>query len=212
MHVIPVINVSTFEEALSRAKLASSFSKWVHIDVSDGKYTKHLSWGSPEEFKKLLSSDNALKNMVFEIHLMIQNPEAQLEDWLKAGARRFVIQEDAVVDLGYVKILAKRYDAIILLSVDPASKKVTNKTNLFENFQVLAVPPGPAGQPFNSLALDKIKFLRASFPNAKIEVDGGVNLETAKLVKEAGADIVVSASYIFDSPDPGKAYEELSAI
>lgn len=212
MLVIPVVNMPTFDDALARVRLASSFSKWVHIDVSDGKYTKHLSWGSPEEFKKMLSSDNAFKNMVFEIHLMVQNPETQLEDWLKAGARRFVIPEDAVADLGYVKILAKRYDAIILLSVDPASRKVTNKTNLFDSFQVLAVPPGPAGQPFNNLALEKISFLRASFPNAKIEVDGGVNLETAKLVKDAGADIVVSASYIFDSLDPKKAYEELNAI
>jgi ribulose-phosphate 3-epimerase len=79
-------------------------------------------------------------------------------------------------------------------------------------FQVLAVQPGPSGQPFLSSVLEKIRFLREEHPDATIEVDGGINLETAKLVKEFGADTIVSSSYIFNSPDPKRAYQELSAV
>jgi ribulose-phosphate 3-epimerase len=77
---------------------------------------------------------------------------------------------------------------------------------------VLAVLPGAAGQKFLSEDLEKIMVLRQASPSAIIEVDGGMNPETARLVKTAGADTIVSASYIFGSGDPKKAYEELRKI
>ena len=77
---------------------------------------------------------------------------------------------------------------------------------------MLAVQPGPVGQEFLPFVCEKIKFLREEFPDAIIEVDGGMNPETAGQVKEAGADTIVSASYIFNAVDPKKAYEELCTI
>jgi ribulose-phosphate 3-epimerase len=79
-------------------------------------------------------------------------------------------------------------------------------------FQVLCVTPGLAGQKFLPLALEKVKWLKYALPDAIIEVDGGITPETAKWAKDAGADSVVSASYIFDNKDPEKAYEELKKI
>jgi len=84
--------------------------------------------------------------------------------------------------------------------------------NDFKHFQVLAVNPGPAGQKFQHQALDKIRFLRSHYPESVIEVDGGINEETAHLARKAGADIVTSASYIFSSDDPAAAYQKLLAV
>jgi ribulose-phosphate 3-epimerase len=82
----------------------------------------------------------------------------------------------------------------------------------FHLFQVLAVQPGPAGQVFLPFVCEKIRFLREESPDAIIEIDGGMNPETARLVKDVGADTIVSSSYIFNAVDPKKAYEELCAI
>ena len=78
--------------------------------------------------------------------------------------------------------------------------------------QILAVDPGASGQEFQPLVLNKVKFLKKNYPDVIIEVDGGINLETAKLCKEAGADILAAATYIFDSPDPKEAYKVLSSL
>lgn len=93
----------------------------------------------------------------------------------------------------------------------PAEKLMAYFKKVSE-FQVLAVYPGPSGQKFQTLVAKKIKFLRHEMPNATIEVDGGINEETAKLAKSFGADIAVSASYIFNSSDPKEAYEKLSLV
>ena len=77
---------------------------------------------------------------------------------------------------------------------------------------MLAVNPGPSGQKFLPLALEKIKFLRAHMTNGTIEVDGGVDASVAALVKAAGADRAVSTSFIWDSPDARKAYELLRRV
>jgi ribulose-phosphate 3-epimerase len=77
---------------------------------------------------------------------------------------------------------------------------------------VLAVQPGPAGQTFLPFVEEKIRFLREAVPDAIIEVDGGMNPDTARLVKVMGADTIVSSNYIFSAADPKKAYEELRAI
>ncbi len=77
---------------------------------------------------------------------------------------------------------------------------------------LLAVDPGSSGQQFNEITLDKIEQLRRKGFGGKIIVDGGINPETAKKVKSAGADVIISASYIWNNISPGKGYEELKAI
>ena len=83
---------------------------------------------------------------------------------------------------------------------------------LFAEFQILAVPAGRAGQRFDLSALPKIEALRREKPDATIEVDGGIDLHVAKMVKDAGANVIVSSNYIFGNNEPGKAYEELKNI
>lgn len=212
MDVIPGVDAATREEVMAQLERAASLSSIIHMDVCDGKFTKALTWGGPEDFKVLIETNKVFKNKAFEIHLMVENPEVVMQEWLNAGARRFIVHEEAIRDFGYLQRTAKNHNAILLLSVDMKRGQLSYEANLFDNFQVLAVPPGFAGQEFDERAIDKIRLLRQKYPDAKIEVDGGINPETAKLVKAAGANTVISTSYLQKSADPAKAYKELKEI
>lgn len=204
MQVIPAINATSFNEAKKQIEQAVKFAKIVHVDVADGKFAPNKTWGSPEEIKTLSSVD-------FEVHLMVGNPEAIIEDWLKAGAKRIIIHLESITDPVYIIETCEHYGAEAVLAINPETEmeKLLAHTDEFKAFLLLAVHPGLAGQKFQHQIISKIEFLRERAPNVKIEVDGGINLETAKLAKEAGADILVSASYIFGSENPKKAYEQL---
>ena len=151
----------------------------------------------------------------FEVHLMIEDPEKAVEHWFKAGAERVIVHLEAMRDPHFVLETAKKSAGEVMLAINPSTPVdalvpyLNPPAGGFSGFQILAVSPGPSGQEFNENVLEKIKFLRERAPNAIIEVDGGINPETAKLAKEAGANILVSTSYIMDSPDPKGAYEEL---
>lgn len=213
MQVIPVINTISFEEAKRRIEQAAEFSSWIHIDVVDGQFAPNVTWGNPDELKALVASGQTLVAN-FEIHLMVENPEAVLKSWLEVGAKRIIVHLEAMQDPAYILETCKNYGAEAMIAINPETPTDNLLPYLreFKYCQILAVSPGLAGQQFQKPVLEKIKFLRQKFPDVKIEVDGGINLETAKLAKDAGADIVASASYIFSNPYPQGAYEELMGI
>lgn len=199
---------------------------WIHIDVTDAKFTYNKTWNNPEELKKLLKAHKEF-NFKIGVHLMVEEPEKVMGKWLEAGVKRVIAHLEAILDKKYrhpavapEKIIedifkqSSKFGAEVMLSTNPETKLEKMETYLegFAAFQVLAVNPGLAGQKFLPTVLEKVRFLRHHFPNAKIEVDGGVNLETARLVKEAGADILTAASYIFDNKNPKEAYSKLAQV
>lgn len=213
MLVLPVVNVQSPEEALEKIKKAVEFTDLVHLDIEDGVFLPRTSWGSPEELQKLVaSSKQKVVSVKFEVHLMVSNPEEVLDAWLRTSlVKRVIIHLEAMTDSVYILEKCKKYGVEAMLAINPgtdAERLLAHKDD-FHYFQTLAVQPGPSGQKFDKKILDKIRLIKAKAPNAILEVDGGVNLETAKMVKEAGAGIVVSDSYIFKSEDPEKAYKEL---
>lgn len=213
MQVIPSINVPDFDKAKELIKIAKKFlprtGGWLHLDVGDGVFSSIESWRDPVEFKSL-----KIGLWQTEVHLMAENPEDIAEAWLKTGVKRLIVHLESMVNSAFIMDLCQKYKADFMLAVNPETI-VENLIPYFHNieyFQILGVAPGKAGQQFQKSVLGKIEFLRARLAGAKIEVDGGVNLETAKLVKEAGADIIVSATYIFDSTDPKSAYRRLKEV
>lgn len=208
MQVIPAINATSFNGAKKQIEQAVKFAELIHIDIVDGKFAPNTTWGSPDELSKV---GGQISNVSFEIHLMVENPEAVIEDWLKAGAKRIIVHLESITDSVYIIETCEYYGAEAVLAINPETEmeKLLAHTDEFKAFLLLAVYPGLAGQKFQHQIVSKIEFLRERAPNVKIEVDGGINLETAKLAKEAGADILVSASYIFGSENPKKAYEQL---
>lgn len=216
MVVIPAVNAVSFDDAREKILKAAEFSDWIHIDVVDGKFAPNKIWGNPED---LLLLKSYFLNLNLEVHLMVINPEEVIEAWLKTGlVKRIVVHLESLNDAESTINKCKEYGAEAMLAITPDTilEKLSPAKffalSFFNSFQVLAVKPGFAGQKFERSSLDKIKFLIELAPGATIEVDGGINAETAKLVKEAGADIVVSASYIFNAPNPRKAYEELKSV
>ena len=209
--VIPSINCPNFSEAAKQIEKTEGFlpsDSWIHVDVSDGKFTKHISWGNPGEYSSL----NVELNL--EVHLMVQEPESVMEAWLAAGAKRIIVQLETVKNPTFIMEVCKKHGAEAMISFDPSTSVEEGLIYLkkFNFLQVLAVLPGPSGQEFREDSLDKVKFLRERVPTATIEVDGGINESTGKLSKEAGADILVAGHYIFGSPDPKGAYKKLNEI
>jgi len=212
MDIIPAINAVNFEEAKKQfEKIAATGAPMFHLDIVDGTFAPNVTWGSPEELQQLITNYQLPITNNFEIHLMVKNPELVVDGWLQAGAKRIIVHVEAMNDEEVITDQCKEHGAEAMLAAWPNTSidDLLAYKKEFQMFQLLAVPPGRAGQKFDERILEKIRELREALPDATIEVDGGINLGTAKPAKAAGADILVSASYILKSVDPRKAYEEL---
>jgi len=213
MKVIPVLNCPDVECVRKKIEIAKTFlapGDLLHLDVTDGSFAAHRTWADPLEWPKLQSP------FALEVHLMVEQPEQYADNWITAGARRLIVHVETLnaQSLHEIRTAAERRGVELMLSSRPESEPedITAFAKHFHEFQVLAVPPGPPGQAYMVLNDEKIRFLREEFPDATIEVDGGIGPLTAWRVKELGADTIVSSSFIFDSADPKKAYEELTKI
>ncbi len=213
MQDIPAINVQNVEDAKKHIKIAAGFSEWIHLDIVDGIFSPAKTWGSPHELESLVASGQSLvANLKIELHLMVSSPEAVIDSWLRAGKiQRVIFHLEAMTDSVYLLEKCEKYGVEAMLAINPGTdvERLLAHKDDFKYLQLLAVPPGWAGQQFDPKILGKVKYLRQNIPDAIIEVDGGINKETAQLAREAGADILVSASYIFGSADPKAAFEEL---
>ena len=220
MLVIPAINCKNFKCVKERLEIAAGFlpkaenKRWVQIDISDGKFTKAKTWNNPAELKNLITYK--LNNLNIEVHLMVNNLRPNVKKWLKMADRIiFHFENLDEVEFGFIKkIIIKKGAPKFGLAITPKTpiEIIVPFLDDFKFVQLLSVNPGKSGQKFNPQTLDKIKFLKKYHPKIIIEIDGGINLQTAKMVKKAGADIINSGSYIFDSKNPKAAYEKLNSI
>lgn len=213
MLVIPAINCIDAKCVRERFKTLESFNvEWVHIDVSDGQFTSALSWNVPADLPKIFEHISHYK---IEVHLMVAEPESMAMDWLNIGAKRLIVHIESHFNLKQLHNICRSYGAELMLALKPETS-LENLGNfdkkLFSGVQFLAVSPGYSGQKFQKNVLEKVKTFRVTDKRKKVEVDGGINKETALLVKEIGADIIVSGSYIFKSPVPKLAYESLTNL
>lgn len=191
---------------------------WVHLDVSDGKFTRNQLWNNPKDLLNVKgpmpTGRQEFSNVKIEVHLMVQNPDAVLDEWLDAKVKRLIVHLESVRDLDVMKIKCVAFGAELFLAIKPDTpvERLFNYEGDADGFLILAVNPGLAGQKFKEDQLGKIRALRQKFPDKKIEVDGGVNLENASAIKNAGADILISASYIWSAKEPKQAYLNLLNI
>lgn len=212
--IIPSINCTTFQEAKEKIFKCKDFipgNGWVHIDVSDGSFSPAFIWGNAEEFKSLMEENVWMRKINFEVHLMVQNPEKVFLEWISAGISRIIVHHESIVDEEFLIKKCSENEVDLMISIKPETKVLELKKyfNKINKFQILTVPPGWAGQLFRVESLEKIKELRAIFPNCFIEVDGGINLETIRHSKSAGANAYVASSFIWEVNSPEIGYIEL---
>ena len=208
VQIIPAIIAKSFEELQEKIDKVSPYSDWAQIDVSDGIYTPNVTWNNPKELPNLKT------NLNLEIHLMINNPENHITDWVKAGAKRIIVHINSKNDyqkINKISEILKNKNVQLAIALNPniSVEEIQNLIPLADTILLLAVTPGFSGQMIQPIILEKIKKLRELFPGVKIEVDGGINPETAKECIKFGADILVSQNYIFSSNNIKEAIESL---
>lgn len=206
--IIPSINAPTFEEVQKRIAKIEPHVSWCHLDVTDGIFSKHTTWHDPRDLPLLKTKLKA------EAHLMVEEPEKVIDQWLVDPIRRVIVHLEAMRDPEL--IIKKCRDAGVKIGF--AIRPDTSWSMLnpwFEKIDIiciLRVPPGASGQEMRSEMLEEISRLRAAHPKCVIEVDGGVNVYTAAAAAAAGADILVAGSAIFDASDIAVATHKLRAV
>lgn len=224
LNIIPSINCHYKDDECVEKKLRvfEDFAEMVHLDIADGAFTMGKSWNDVAVWKKINPK------IKFEVHLMVEHPEREAEQWLSAGASRIIFHIESLLHphgrhhavkpahvIEEMLMLGARHKAEIMIAINPETpmEAIMPYAKKFKAFQVFSqAHMGPPGQKFLPSVLPKIKFLRDTFHNATIEVDGGINFETAVRAKDAGADTIIAGSYVLNAPDPKIAYEELRAL
>jgi len=182
----------------------------LHIDVMDGHFVPNITIG-PLVVKALRPHSR----MFFDVHLMIENPERYIEEFAKAGADNITVHLEATPHIHRAVQQIKSLGLKAGVSLNPATPLDGLKYILedLDMVLIMSVNPGFGGQKFIPAVLPKIQVLRRHLEqmqsSCEIEVDGGINLDTAAAVVKAGADILVAGAAVFASPDPAQAVRQL---
>ena len=205
IEIIPSINVDSFEELERRVRMVEPYVNWAHIDVSDGVFTKHVSWHDPKE---LVGFKTSIK---LEIHLMIDRPEKEIDEWAIVPADRLIFHQEATEahQLLTDRIHEAKKEVGVAIKPDTSWLKLFPYFDKVELLQLLAVSPGPSGQVFQEEILHKLGHIRMLAPRAIIEVDGGVTAAVAHRCAKAGADALVAGNAIFVGGDIAANIEHL---
>ena len=207
IEIIPSINVDSFKELEQKVRQVEPCVRWAHIDVSDGVFTKHISWHDPQE---LVGFETSLK---LEVHLMIQSPERGIDQWTIVPADRIIFHQEATSahQLLVEKIHQAGKEAGIAVKPETSWLKLFPFFGKVEVLQFLAVNPGPSGQEFSEEIFHKIEHVQSLCHECIIEVDGGVNTSVARRCAKRGAELLVAGNAIFKGNDIKKNIERLKA-
>lgn len=190
--------------------LALAGADWAHLDVMDGHFVTNLTFGLP-----VIAALRPVSDLVFDVHLMIEDPEAYLDRYIDAGADVVTVHYEACRDVTAALRAIRARGRKAGLSIKPNTPATAILPYLAEADMILVmtVEPGYGGQKLIPTCLDKLRELRDYAREAGreilLEVDGGVNATNAQAVREAGADVLVAGSAVFGAPDRAAAIRAL---
>lgn len=182
----------------------------LHLDVMDGHFVPNISFGA-----QVVASLKKRSRLPFEVHLMIDNPAVLLDQFLDAGSDLILFHAEVVSQPSLLLERIKAYGVSAGLVVNPATPVATlfPFLGLVNQILVMSVNPGFGGQEFLAGSTKKITFLTQKRQEMglsfAVEVDGGINKETARRCRLAGADILVAGTYLFRAPDIAQAVRDL---
>jgi ribulose-phosphate 3-epimerase len=185
----------------------------IHVDVMDGHFVPNISIGIP-----VVESLRKATRLPLDVHLMIDRPEKYIEGFVRAGASRVLVHQEATVHLDRAVTMIRELGAEAGAAINPATPvaMLTDVLGKVDTVLVMSVNPGFGGQKFIPGAIDKIRQLndwRARYNGGfRIEVDGGVDAGNAAELAQAGANTFVAGTSIFHTPDPAAAARQLRKL
>lgn len=185
-------------------------AEYLHIDVMDGHFVPNITIGS-----LILNALRPHSKMFFDVHLMIENPDRYVPDFVKGGADLICVHAEACTHLHRCISQIKEFGVKVGVALNPHTPLdvIEYVLPLLDLVLIMSVNPGFGGQKFIPEVLPKIEKLAQWIGDkglkTEIEVDGGINTETAKLVVKAGASVLVAGSAIFGSQNPAIAVQEI---
>jgi ribulose-phosphate 3-epimerase len=203
IHIAPSILSADFTRLGEAVKSAEGAGvDRVQIDIMDGRYVPNITFGT-----LAVSSLRPLTRLTLEIHLMVEPPEDFIEDFARAGADTIIVHQETTPHLHrviqHIHALGKK--AGVALNPSTPASVLSEVLPSLQLVLVMTVNPGFGGQEFIPETLSKIRQVRNSIQHlgldCEVEVDGGINTHTAALVAEAGANVLVAGSAVFDSKE-----------
>ena len=182
----------------------------IHVDVMDGHFVPPITIGplvTASIADRVHDAGGAL-----DVHLMIERPEGQVEDFARAGADTITIHAEATPHSNRTLAAIRELGCMAGLAINPGTpvEAVAELGDAADLALCMTVNPGWGGQPFIASSPDKVARLRALVPRPVIGVDGGIDAETVGSVAEAGATLFVAGSAVFGGPDPAAAYRRIA--
>lgn len=192
------------------AKINSSEAEWIHFDVMDGVFVPNISFGFP-----ILEATRKLTDKYLDVHLMVDRPAGFFEEFKSCGADGLSIHYENNTNIAedLLRIRALGMKAGLVINPDTDVKRISEYIELTDLILIMAVYPGFGGQSFIESTYERLKEARDIIQGRaiKLEVDGGVNHQNARKLRELGADVLVSGSALFKADDFNEYVTKLKA-
>jgi ribulose-phosphate 3-epimerase len=212
--IVPSILAADFARLADEIqKVERGGASMIHIDIMDGHFVPNLTMGPP-----LVASIRKVTKAQFDVHLMIEDPDLYVADFVAAGANHISVHQEACVHLHRTLHLIRSLGAGAGVVLNPATPISTleDVLDMVDHVLMMSVNPGFGGQEFIPRSLDKIRRLRRWREERRlmfaIEIDGGVSRENVAEIVQAGCDWLVAGSSVFHSADPGATVKEMQQI